>query len=322
MFKKLCILLIFSKLKVAKLLIDKYRMHNLYAIFAKLLNICKQVAGNLVNESGNIPIRGVVPRFSDLKIVALNITSESVGIDSESLLFAKFQEYKLEFPHLIFRRQYNDRRKITSSLCNTIRERMVTEMDGGEDCFCIDSKPIEVCRFSRSKRCGMEKKDFEKTPKIGYYTSQGVYYYGYKLHAVCGLSGVIHSFDLTKASVHDTHYLKDVKVDYSNCTVIGNRGYISAQVQLDLFETANIRLEVPYITNQKKWKPTFPAFVKTRKRIETLFSQLCDQFMIVRNYAKDTDGLFAQIVGKISVLTNLNTSTIKITDPLVELNMH
>ena len=322
MYKKLFILLIFSKLKVAKLLIDKYRMHNLYAIFAKLLNICKQVAGNLVNESGNIPIRGVVPRFSDLKIVALNITSESVGIDSESLLFAKFQEYKLEFPHLIFRRQYNDRRKITSSLCNTIRERMVTEMDGGEDCFCIDSKPIEVCRFSRSKRCGMEKKDFEKTPKIGYYTSQGVYYYGYKLHAVCGLSGVIHSFDLTKASVHDTHYLKDVKVNYSNCTVIGNRGYISAQVQLDLFETANIRLEVPYITNQKKWKPTFPAFVKTRKRIETLFSQLCDQFMIVRNYAKDTDGLFAQIVGKISVLTNLNTSTIKITDPLVELNMH
>ena len=38
MYKKLCILLIFSKLKVTKLLIDKYRMHNLYAIFAKILN--------------------------------------------------------------------------------------------------------------------------------------------------------------------------------------------------------------------------------------------------------------------------------------------
>ena len=38
-------LLIFS----TKLLIDKYRMHNLYAIFAKFLNICKQVSGNLVN---------------------------------------------------------------------------------------------------------------------------------------------------------------------------------------------------------------------------------------------------------------------------------
>ena len=103
--KKLCILLIFSKLKVAKLLIDKYCMHNLYAIFAKILNICKQVAGNLVNESGNVPRKGVVPRFSDLEIMALNMTSEAVGIDSESLLFAKLQEYSNELPNLISRRQ-------------------------------------------------------------------------------------------------------------------------------------------------------------------------------------------------------------------------
>ena len=297
--------MIFNTLKATKLLMDKYRMHNLYAIFAKFLNICKQVAGNLVNESGNLPRRGVVPRFSDLEIVALNMTSEVAGIDSEPLLFAKLQEYRIEIPNLISRRQYNDRRKITSSLCNAIRERMASEMDGGEDCFCIGSKPIEVCRLARSKRCSMGKKNFEKAPSIGYCTSQGVYYYGYKLHAVCGLSGVIHSFDLTKTSVHDIHYLKNVKVDYNNCTVIGDRGYISTQVQLDLFETANIRLEVPYRRNQKGWKPTFPAFAKARKRIETLFSQLCDQFMIIRNYAKDTDGLFARIVEKISALTIL-----------------
>ena len=83
-------------------------------------------------------------------------------------------------------------------------------MDGGEDCFCIDSKPIEVCRIARSKRCSMGKKDFSKAPGVGYCASQSMYYYGYKLHAVCGLSGVIHSFDLTKASVHDIHYLGGV----------------------------------------------------------------------------------------------------------------
>lgn len=71
-----------------------------------------------------------------------------------------------------------------------------------------DEVIIQGGRFSRSKRCGMEKekKDFEKAPVIGYCASQGVYYYGYKLHAVCGLSGVIYSFDFTKASVHDIHY--------------------------------------------------------------------------------------------------------------------
>ncbi len=78
-----------------------------------------------------------------------------------------------------------------------------------------------------------------------------------------------------------------------------------------LFETANIRLEVPYRTNQKEWKSTFLAFAKARKRIGTLFSQLCDQFMIIRNYAKDTDRLFSRIVGKIRHLQSSNILTIK-----------
>lgn len=73
-------------------------MHNLYAIFAKYLDICKQVAENLVNKQGNVLRCGVVPRFSDLEIVALSMASESIGIDSESLLFAKLQEYKSEIP--------------------------------------------------------------------------------------------------------------------------------------------------------------------------------------------------------------------------------
>ena len=52
------------------------------------------------------------------------------------------------------------------------------------------------------------------------------------------------------------------------------------------------------------------------KRIETLFSQLCDQFMIIRNYAKDTDGLFARIIGKISALTILQYINYKNEKPI------
>lgn len=62
-------------------------MHNLYAIFAKFLHICKQFSYNLVNEYGNIPRHGVVPRFSDLEVVSLSLTMESIGLDSENYLF-------------------------------------------------------------------------------------------------------------------------------------------------------------------------------------------------------------------------------------------
>ena len=44
---------------------------------------------------------------------------------------------------------------------------------------------------------------------------------------------------------------------------------------------------------------------KARKRIETIFSQLTDLLLVIRNNAKTTIVLFARIIGKISALTIL-----------------
>ena len=62
-------------------------MHNLYANFVKILEICKDFSKDLVNERGNLPRRGVVPRFSDLEVISLSLTAEYMSIDSENLLF-------------------------------------------------------------------------------------------------------------------------------------------------------------------------------------------------------------------------------------------
>ena len=56
---------------------------------------------------------------------------------------------------------------------------------------------------------------------------------------------------------------------------------------------------MPYRHDQKKnWNSTFIAYAKARKRIETVFSQFTDQFMINRNYAKKAIGLFTRIIVK------------------------
>ena len=56
------------------------------------------------------------------------------------------------------------------------------------------------------------------------------------------------------------------------------------------------------LDSYKKWEPKTP---NPRKRIETLFSQLCDQFMIRRNYAKSFDGFKTRILSKITSLTTI-----------------
>ena len=113
MSKKLYISLIFSNLVVIKTLSSNHRMYNLYTKFVKILEICKQFSENLVNESGNVPRRGPVPKFSDLEVVALSLTAETESIDSEKWLFDyKLQEYKDSIPNLISRRQFNPNRSL------------------------------------------------------------------------------------------------------------------------------------------------------------------------------------------------------------------
>lgn len=155
--KKLHISLIFSNLMVAKPLNTIYlHMRNFITNFVRILGICKDFAGNRVNELGNIPRCGVVPKFSDLEVIALSITAEAFHIDSENYLFYRLShECKDDLPNLISRRQFNARRKLTARLAEDIRKDVAMAIDGTEDVFCIDSKPIKVCQNARAKRCAM-----------------------------------------------------------------------------------------------------------------------------------------------------------------------
>lgn len=85
--------------------------------------------------------------------------------------------------------------------------------------------------------------------------------------------------------------------------MLGDKGYLSAEVQKNLFDVANISLEVSYRQGQKNWRSSSWTHKKFRKRIETVFSQLNDYLMMIRNYAKQSCGLFTRMVGKIAAMT-------------------
>ena len=207
--ERLCIFLVFSNLIASKLLSSNRRMHNFIEKFTKINDICKKFAGNRVNEHGNVSRRGVIPTFSDLEVIALSLTAEAFGYDSENNLFKRLAESPEHIPNLISRRQFNVRRKLTACLAEDIRRDIAKSIDGGENVFVIDSKPVKVCQLARAKRCVMGNDNPQSAPSKGFCASQQMYYYGYKLHAICGISGVIHSYDITAANVRDIHYLDD-----------------------------------------------------------------------------------------------------------------
>lgn len=241
------------------------------------------------------------PKLSNIELISLNLTAEYMGLDSECQLFRVIQSTPLHSK--IERSVYNRRKRKLFNFIEYVRYKLSQKFNETEDVFIIDSMPLEVCKNARASRSTICKEEYFSSPNKGYCASQKSYYYGYKLHGICSFSGVFQSLDITPASVHDIAMLKDVKIQYSKCTMLGDMGYLSADYQLDLFTSSQINLQTPMRKNQKNYKKQPYVFRKSRKRIETLFSQLCDQFMIRRNYAKSFSGFKTRVLSKIAALT-------------------
>lgn len=118
---------------------------------------------------------------------------------------------------------------------------------------------------------------------------------------MCSIGGVLTSVDISKASVADVKYLQNIKYQYSDCLVLGDKGYVSFEDHVDLFDTARTWLETPIRTNRKNYKKQPYVFCKVRKRIETIFFNC----VIRRKYAKPFQGFKTKLLSKITGLTLL-----------------
>ena len=270
-------------------------MSNLHDSYTKILSLLHDIEPQcyFLNQKRK-------PKLNDTELIALNLAAECLGIDSERYLFTLLP---VSLKNKIERTVYNRRRRKLAFKIESFRQNIASIIVPAEDYHIVDSMPLEVCKYSRSSRTKVCQENTETSPSFGYCAAQQMRYFGYKVHAVCTVQGVIKTFDISKASIHDIHYLNDIKHQLNNCVLIGDKGYLSQHYQQDLFETSAIKVETPMRKNQINFKPFAPALRKARKRIETLFSQLCDQFMIRRNYAKSFDGFSTRILSKVTALT-------------------
>jgi len=211
-------------------------MNNFSANYRKILETLQQIESktNFLNQ-----IRK--PKLSNIGLIIIDLTSEYISIDSEYQLFRCLPS---DLSSKIERSVYNRRKRKLFSHRELLRKKIVGKISS-TDYYIVDSMPVEVYKLSRSKRNHICKKDYQTTPDKGYCASQANNYYGYKLHTVCTIDGVFTDFDLTGASIHGIHYLKDIKSMYTDWTILGDKGYLSIDYQKNLFSSNQIRLEVP-----------------------------------------------------------------------------
>ena len=247
---------------------------------------------------------GPEPECSDSELIAMTLIGECRGWREETDLLANFGERRHLFPVVPSQSRYNRRRRNLAEGFNLVRRAVLSMLDLAADRQCaIDSLPVPVVGFhlapsaSRGWACS--------GATFGRVASKKQTIYGYKLHLLVTVGGVILDFELAPANEADLVVGAELLAEHTDLTVYGDKAYISAQVAAELLERNRVRLITERKRNQAGHLPpgVQARITAARQIIETVNEQLTEQFNIERNHAHSFWGLCARLYSKLTAHT-------------------
>lgn len=267
------------------------------AIYVIVDDICHQIEPMLKRP-------GPEPECSDSELIAMTLIGECKGWDLETDLLSNFKDYRDLFPVIPSQSRFNRRRRKLMYTFNLIRRIVLSWLDVAQEKQCvIDSLPIPAVQFhlvpSSTGEWPAYGADFGKV------SSKKQTFFGYKLHLLVTISGVILDFELAPASATDLEVGFELLTEHTDLQVTGDKAYISAEKAAELRHYNRIELVTLPRKNQKqKLSPLTRHIINSaRQIIETVNGQLNEQFDIETNHAHTFWGLCTRLYTKLTAHT-------------------
>jgi hypothetical protein len=236
--------------------------------------------------------------------MAMSLIGECRGWDVETEMLSNWNEHRDLFPHLPSQSRFNRRRRQLMGAINLIRWVVLHLLDVASDRQCtIDSLPIPAVQFHLVP--GASREWAAQGATFGKVSSKKVTIFGYKLHLLVTLGGVILDFVLAPANAADLSVAPELLEAHTDLDVIGDKAYISAELAALLLRHNRLHLITLPRRNQKHQLPEAvrTLFNSIRHIIETVNGQLTEQFNIEVNHAHTFGGLCARLYTKLAAHT-------------------
>jgi IS5 family transposase len=248
---------------------------------------------------------------SDSELLTMTLVGEYLGWDQETEALSHWHEHGDLFPHLPHRTRFNRRRRALTDALLLLRQQVLARLDYALDRQCvIDSLPVPVLGFHLvpgATSAGMWRAHGADYGKVVTKQQTGALWaaFGYKLHLLVTLNGVIRDFVLAPASANDHRVAPELLAAVRDLVVLGDKGYVDAALVQALRDEQGVTLATPLRRNQRAQRD--PAFVRLlngfRQIIETVNDQLEGQFRIGKNHAHTFAGLRARVASKLTAHT-------------------
>ena len=198
---------------------------------------------------------------TDSELITMALVGECRRWDMETEMISQWREHRDLFPRIPSQSRFNRRRRNLISAFNLIRRIVLRWLDVAQDRQClIDSLPVPAVQFHLVPSSTGDWAAHEAM--FGKVCTKKQTIFGYKLHLLVTLGGVILDFELAPANVTDLEAGFELLSEHTDLKVIGDKGYISAEKADQLWQYNRVRLRTLPRRNQKQLaacrRDTFP----------------------------------------------------------------
>jgi hypothetical protein len=236
----------------------------------------------------------------------MTLIGECRGWDLETEMLSQWQEHRDLFPVIPTQSRFNRRRRGLMPAFNLIRQAILHCLDIAQDRQCvIDSLPLPMVQF-RLVPFASSSSDWKAYGStFGRVPSKKQTIFGYKLHLLIAMNGVILDFELAPANEGDLAVGFELLSEHTDLQVLGDKAYLSAEKAAHLWQHNRIHLTTLPRRNQQKQLPRAVQrlYNSIRQIIETVNAQLSHQFNIEVNYAHSFWGLCTRLYTKLAAHT-------------------
>lgn len=239
-------------------------------------------------EGRRLRERGPDPLLDDREVVTMEIVGEFLGLDTDKGIFSFFRRhYPGWFPALgrvhrtTFCRQAANLWYVKRLLWRSLLGRTAHD---GSLCL-VDSFAVPVTGFAKAPR----HSSFAGIASRGYDAMARAAFYGFDCHLRVAWPGVIVGASLAPANEHDRWVAEyDLLAGVGEgSSVVGDTGYWSPLLR-ETLAGYGVSLVAPKKTNKKRDRHPWPPWLtNTRRRIETVISQMVERYRMKRVRARD-----------------------------------
>lgn len=202
-------------------------------------------SGGLIGRLKGVPHPKIMPHFSSLRIITLDLATRRLDVSDRGGLFSELGRCGTSVPGLVSQHRFGSEQGFATRLYRGVHGHVTSGVSNTRRCFYVSSGPVRIYHLSENLHYGVGKASMAGSPTFNCYTARGVCCFKCGLRTIYKLDKIVRSCSLDPTGIRSVRFLGSMGFRFRSYYVLNSQTCLDTRLRRSLFSSMNVGLRIP-----------------------------------------------------------------------------